>query len=40
MDPIDVDHIHHSRKVLRTTLGTTLETRWLELYRKLQTNQP
>ncbi len=40
MDPIDVDHIHQSRRHLRVDLGRVLEQRWLELYRKLQTNEP
>jgi len=40
MDPIDVDHIHQSRRLLRVGLGKTLEKQWLELYRTLQTNEP
>ncbi len=40
MDVIDVDHIHHSRRFLRVRLGQLLEAQWLDLYRKLQTNEP
>ncbi|MGI9494020.1 MAG: aminopeptidase N, partial [Geminicoccaceae bacterium] len=40
MDPIDVDHIHQSRRFLRVSLGQNLEEPWLELYRRLQTNEP
>lgn len=40
MDPIDVDHIHQSRRFLRVGLGKSLEDHWLALYRKLGTNEP
>jgi len=40
MDPIDVDGIHSSRKALRVGLGRELSDHWLELYRKLGSNEP
>ncbi len=40
MDPIDVDHIHRSRRFLRVELGRSLEAHWLSLYRNLGTNEP
>ena len=39
MDPIDVDHIHQSRRFLRVSLGRTMQDQWLLLYRRLQTNE-
>jgi aminopeptidase N len=40
MDPIDVDGVHRARKGLRAALGRELSNRWLELYRRLGTNEP
>ena len=39
MDPIDVDGIHLSRKALRVGLGRELSDEWLDLYRKLDSNE-
>ena len=40
MEVIDVDGIHTARRTLRAALGRELADHWLDLYRRLATNQP
>ncbi len=40
MEVIDVDGIHAARRALRAALGRELSDRWLDLYRRLGTNEP